>query len=877
MRVRFLLLLLVLAVPLAAQPATQPAGALSGRIVFIGAGHGWTFANESTSPRWYTQRGVANSMVEDYGNLDQMNLFAEHLWRAGATVVPTRPLGFQTNEVVLDNTSASVRFAGAWSTSIGPIFYGEAGTPAYRFAAVASTETATATYTPAIPAAGLYPVYTWVAHGGNRVAQLYRVRHSGGETHVRIPHHRVGNGWVWLGNFHFNAGTHPESGSVVISNQSPPGSSPTAIVVADALRFGNGMGSIARGPDSGDAAPRVSGFPREEEAARYWIEAGLGQGQSTALFDRPGIDDGDDNVGAPIRLVREMNREVSGTTSDRVYLSFHSNAGGGRGVLGLWNDNTRFPSTGTANQRDLALGLAAEIQSAMQELQAAGRLETPWFTRSRSALTFARTDFAFGEIRNDVLGGEMDATIVECAFHDSVEDALLLRSPIVRDAMARATLHGLIRHFATVGAGPIGFPPSPPIQVRAIAHPEGIRVAWNAATNGFTPTHYVVQRSTDGRGFGHPLAVTNALDVLLTDVPAGSTAFFRIVAVNAGGESAPSAVVACRWDPEAPRVLLVDAFDRQDRFLNPRQILQGPVIERVQPARSNGRDSLVEHALALAASGVAFDSGHSHAVGNGRVPLAAYDGIVWAAGNESTADETFSANERSRVTAFQQAGGALLVSGAEIAWHLGKASGPTAAERQFLASVLHAALRSDADDDAGTDRFRPTASGPFRRLSELRFGTEAGGRYAVRFPDVLTPEGNGASTVLEYVGGRAGAAAIAYDGTRGGGRTVLLGFPFETLATTRDRTRLMADALDFLGLLPRTILDTPELLPTGQWQVRTTAIPGRLHQLQTWSGNPSDPWINLGSPRLAEGPVLEFNLPELDAPVLLFRLLRDPQ
>ena len=435
----------------------------------------------------------------------------------------------------------------------------------------------------------------------------------------------------------------------------------------------------------------------------------------------------------------------------------------------------------------------------------------------------------------------------------------------------------MIRHFAAIGAGPIGFPPSPPIQVRAIAHPDGIRVAWNAATSGFTPTHYVVQHSADGRGFGAPRAVTNALDVLLTDVPAGSTAFFRIAAVNAGGESAPSAVVACRWDPEAPRVLLVDAFDRQDRFLNPRQILQGPVIERVQPARSNGRDSLVEHALALAASGVAFDSSHSHAVGNGRVNLAGYDGIVWAAGNESTADETFSASERSRVTAFQQAGGALLVSGAEIAWHLGKASGPTTAERQFLASVLHAALRSDADDDAGTDRIRPTASGPFRRLAELRFGAEAGGRYAVRFPDVLTPEGTGASTVLEYVGGRSGAAGIGYDGTRGGGRTLLLGFPFETLAAARDRTLLMADAMDFLGLLPRPILTAPQAIGPGPWQLRATATPGRLHQLQTWSGHPSDPWINSGPPRLAEEPMLEFNLPEPDAPVLLFRLLRDPQ
>src|SRR5262245_11495327 len=92
--------------------SAQNQGSLSGRIVYMSAGHGWTF---NSSGFWYTQRGVSYEMVEDYGNLDQMNFFAAYCLNAGATVVPFRPLGYQTNEVVLDNDSPGVTFVGTWS------------------------------------------------------------------------------------------------------------------------------------------------------------------------------------------------------------------------------------------------------------------------------------------------------------------------------------------------------------------------------------------------------------------------------------------------------------------------------------------------------------------------------------------------------------------------------------------------------------------------------------------------------------------------------------------------------------------------------------------------------------------------------------------
>lgn len=252
----------------------QPSGVLSDRIIFMSGGHGWTASGSS----WSLQRGVLLEMNEDYGNVDQMNFFAAYCFNAGATVVPMRPLGNQTNEVVLDNDDAGVTFAGAWNNSSSTIFYGSAGDVPYRFASLAATETATATYVPSLPAAGFYPVYTWVRHGTDRTSQLYRIRHTGGESLVRVPHHMVGNGWVYLGMYYFNAGSNPASGAVVISNLQP---SPNvgSVIIADAIRFGNGMGTFDRGFGR-------STYPSEEECSRYWVQRGLGQGQAATLYAR---------------------------------------------------------------------------------------------------------------------------------------------------------------------------------------------------------------------------------------------------------------------------------------------------------------------------------------------------------------------------------------------------------------------------------------------------------------------------------------------------------------------------------------------------------------------------------------------------------------
>ncbi len=426
----------------------QSAGSLSGRVVFTSAGHGWAWNGN----RWTTGRGVALDMNEDYGNLDQMNFFIPYAFNAGAAVVAFRPIGYQTNEVVLDNDSRGVKFSGKWFKSRSPIFFGRAGAVPYRFARLDKEETATAAYTPRIPAAGFYPVYTWVCHGPDRTSQLYRILHTGGQTLVRVPHHMVGSGWVYLGTYYFEAGSDRKRGSVIVSNLQPsPGFG--AVAVADAIRFGNGMGDVVPVPGG-----HVSTYPREEEASWYWVVKSLGQGQTNVLSTRSN-DQGSSNVSAPPRMARAMNRASEGNMYRRIYLGFHSNAGGGRGAIGLWNNAKLFPGTETPHQRRLAELVGAELTTTFCGMTVPP-LELPWF--KRTTVAFARGDFAFGEINNRTIQDTFDATILEVAFHDSRDDAKLLRDPKVRDIAGRCSYQALVRYMNEFDGLPLQFLPEPP-------------------------------------------------------------------------------------------------------------------------------------------------------------------------------------------------------------------------------------------------------------------------------------------------------------------------------------------------------------------------------------------------------------------------------
>ncbi|MEO5801933.1 MAG: immunoglobulin domain-containing protein [Verrucomicrobiota bacterium] len=784
----------------------QPIGALSGRIVFMNAGHGWTY-DPNFSPPWRVLRpSPLIEMNEDYGNIDQLSFLAAYCFNAGATVVAFRPLNHQTNEAVLNQDSPNVTYSGIWNISTAQPYFGSASdVVSYLYASLANTETATATYTPNIPQMGFYPVYTWVRHGLDRGDQLYRIKHTGGESQVRIPHHMVGNGWVYLGEYYFNQGSNSLNGAVVISNLR--GTAQGTYAFADGIRFGNGMGSIDRGGG-------VSDYPREDENCRYWVQAGIGVGQTNSLYDA-GATDESDSWNTPPRMSVEMNNNSTVTNMfKRVHLSFHSNATTGitntasaRGAVGLLHSSNPTP-----NQLRLAQLCVTEVENDLIALSS--QLEFPWY--SRNAQTLAGS---YAEVSNGLFTNEMDATIMEVAFHDNVQDAPLLRDSKVRAAVAKGMLHGVLRYMNEFDGNPLVYLPEPPANVRAFGATNGnINLQWAvpvASGGSGAPTNYVICRSTNGYGFGNPISVGNITSYTISNLAANTDYYFQVAAANAGGQSFPSEVVGCRAvSTSTPKVLYVNAFDRFDRTTNLRQDTTrqnwdppGPtgIIERVWPRNVNAFNYVVPHGKSIAAYGMAFDTCQNEAISSGLIVLTNYPIVIWGCGQESTSSETLSATEQTKVQTFLNAGGHLFVSGSEIGWDLDRASGPTAADRTFYNTYLHSDFGSDTNDDSHVYTAIAVSGSIFNGRSSGVFDNGTKGIYWVQYPDILTPFGTGATPAL-YYSGTTNVAAVQYS-SGGAGRVVYFGFPFETMTSATRQNEYMADILKFFT--PAKIIAQP--------------------------------------------------------------------
>jgi hypothetical protein len=773
----------------------QPQGGLSDKIVYLHGGHGYTADNEG-SGAWSFQRSELFEMIEDLGNVDQMTFLADYLFRAGATVAPLRPVGYQTNEVVLDNDDNGVTFVGNWSDSSASVYFGSAGDVPYKFADTALTETAYARYQPTIPQAGFYPVYAWTPSGGNRAAdQLYRINHTGGITEVTVNHRRVGNGLVYLGTYHFDAGTN---GYVDISNRS---SATGSAVIADMIRFGNGMGDINRGGG-------VSGRPREDEAGLYWVKWHVDRSQGIPLSEYLQVDAGgnqelndrDATVRLSPRFAEFMNREQDGALKDRVFVSFHSNAAGGRGVLGLYNGNNN-PASRTPNQFLLANTLGREINDDLVAQN--GQYEHDWFNRGNN-VTLDRTDIEFGEINNEQVQNEFDATIMEVAFHDNQLDAELMRDRKVRDALARATYQGIVNYFRAVDGNttPVEKLPGMPSNVRATTEALGsVTISWlppvaNAYT-GDAADGYRIYASTDGYGFdgGTFVAGSATTSYTLSGYDPKLPYYFKVVAVNEGGESPATEVLAVVPSGGAKQVLVVNGFDRNDRALNDKQPFGGGgnTVDRVRLRSGNSRDYVVQVAAAAhaAAPGVHVESTSNEGVINGTVNMTDYDTVVWILGEESTSDDTFSSTEQTLVEQFIAAGGNLFLSGAEIAWDLDQQNNG----RTFYETTLKGNYVSD---DANTYAVTGAASSIF---AGLNFSFDNGTLfYNADFPDVISPQ-PGAQAALSYSGGAGGNAGIQVAGANGHGSLVMFGFPFETITTAANRAAVMDRVFDFFGVV----------------------------------------------------------------------------
>jgi hypothetical protein len=760
------------------QAARQPTGALSGVTVFLSAGHGWTAGATS----WYLQRPVLLDMCEDYGNIDQLNFMAHFAYNAGATVVTFRPVGWQPIEIILDNDEAGVTYTGTWSEGSSAKYYdGDVtSTVVYKFTDSQPTETATARFTPNITQTDYYPVYCFAIASSNRTLQTYRVSHSGGISEVTIDHRMVGNGWIWLGDYYLEAGGN---NYVEITNASPE----SGAIIADAIRWGCGVGDIVRpGPGT------ISGFPRDEECQKYWAQKELGEravGFDDEIWDVDGIDDGSDNVRTGAKWAREMNQTPAGGVQvdrwKRVHLEFHTNATAGGGAHGqICLITTLNPTT---YQTQFANILSDEVDADMLIMDS--EFEHNWVDRSNATYTSE-----YGAISGDANGNEFDATIVELAFHDTQEDAELLRDPFVRRAMARSCLQGIIKFLNLLPGSqvPQAFLPDVPRSVYAEDLGNGdILLGWDPPLSdearGDPATGYVIYESPNGFGFGNPTVLGNVTSHVLTNVPAEETRYYRIAATNAGGESMPSEVLAIRRPASGTAsVLIVNGFDSLGRDNTPIQGLPGGDIERQIFRRTNAYDYVVEHAEALAVGGESFVTTSNEAVEQLDVTMSDYEITIWALGAQRGVDTVLTGAAQTRIENYLLDGGGLFITGANIAHGL-VSLGQGAA---FAQDVLNIGYSSN---DSGSYNLSGTTTGILGDVGVFDFNPTNGARYDVRSPDRLTTTAD-SQTCMQYGSGTIAGVQFTSEIYN----VVTFGVPFEAITSEPIRAQIMAEVLNFL-------------------------------------------------------------------------------
>jgi hypothetical protein len=738
--------------------------------------------------------------VEDYGNVDQLNLFADSLWRTGATIVAFRPLGHRPIERVLDNTDRQhVKFDGPWFDSTSPIYFGsQLDDVPYKFAIAATTETARARFRPYIPKTDYYPVYCWARDGADRVAQTYRVRHAGGLTEITVDHRAVGKGWVFLGEYYLTQGW---DNYVEITNKvdDPILADGRHVVVADAIRFGNGMGDANRGGG-------ISGFPREEEASRYWVDRMLPVG-APPIHDTFEGSDQNTNVGAPPRMAAYMNREAFGSFTDRIYLGFHTNAVGGRGAVGLF---CKDPDKRPDGQVEFAELVARQLNEDMTTTRSV-RWPTNWTIHKK--LTDSHINF--GEIRRDALNNEMCATILEVAFHDNALDAMLIRDPRFRQLVADSATKAILRFLKAQKAALVAddLPPDAPVLLSAIAlTSQSICLKWRTAHDGTTPMRpirgYRIYHSVDGFAFGSAVEVGETTGVIIDNLKPAIPHFFKVCALNECGESRPSEVLGA-WSGEfttAPRHLIVYGFTTFSEDVVVSQTVHaglgsplrgGGEFVRIIPRKMNARNYVAHWGRALASAGAGFDSCTMEGLQELDSIPASYSAVMLALGKQSPTDWECDETTLRSLEKFREGGGALVLSGTNLIKCLEKSMKQSYSEpsKKRLPRIDWLTVRATTESlSASLVTWRG-----LDRTKAVDYVLDSGEGDAYRATGCDGLQLPKASVLMTYSGDKDQASMLLLKRTSSKGPVMLAGFPLECVQPAEQRASLFRQIEALIG------------------------------------------------------------------------------
>ena len=592
----------------------------------------------------------------------------------------------------------------------------------------------------------------WYVAGENRSpSTLLRIGSGEHFETVRVNQTERGSRWVYLGTFPFQAN---QEAWVEISNL---GSDTTRYVVADALWVGGGTGTV-------DFGGGTSG-------QTFWEQSAQVQSREFSLPSEISNPYGDVTVRPAWALWEDVD----------LYVSLHTNAGGGRGTSTfVYSNQVAYPSF-DPNRAESIPPWSLELQNAIHDrmVEAAQRFWDPsWRDRGKWGANF-------GELRPLTLAwrenAEMSipAMLIELAFHDSEDDTYYLREERFRRDMARAIVRGILDFVYRDSADPPSLPPEPPVDLLVQGSLDERRLSWRSQSDPIdyesVAQSYRIEHSVDGRAF-FPFALTTETSFVLSESEACSRNVWRVVGINESGESLPSeSVIDIPSYAPSPRVLWVDGHRRWVQTVNESPTRPAPAYE------------MLKTFSVLSERGIRLDSARAEIVAGGAVELESYDLVVWSAGETSSVDQSLTGAERAAIESYLAAGENLFLSGSELAWHLGRSFDDD--ELSFFEETLGASYVADAASSSYELTWRGFDG---QSLVEMSLDDGSGDYQRVGYPDVIQSLVGGLS-VAEYGddGEIAGLMQPALNG-----QLVYLAFPFEALKNPIHRTLILEEILD---------------------------------------------------------------------------------
>lgn len=471
-------------------------------------------------------------------------------------------------------------------------------------------------------------------------------------------------------------------------------------------------------------------------------------------------------------LIRHIGWRVAGTSSTTA----------GTGAVIDWLASAGIPTEGITLNDGSGLSYSNRV-SARSTVQLFRFMEgTPvgpaWF--NTFAIAGVRGTLGGRMTGGDTVGrvyaktGSLNGAIALSGLLDNRHDgqryyfSVLLNQSGIDQTRARALGDDIVESFAgnLRESGPR--PATPQLTfARGTGTPGVLDIGWNEVDGA---EGYLVWLSDDGRVWRREDARYVQGDRFRAgELSAERPTFVRLSARGADGlESDPSVTYAGTASDDGTQVLLVDGNDRWT----------------TQAENTLGRTHDFAAQLAGSLGGRRVSTVHHGAVEDGSASLGEVPSVLWLLGEESTMTVALSAAERGTIEAYVEGGGLLVLSGSEVVWALADQGGED--EKAFAAEVLGAGL---ANDDAGTYEVVGVAGSDLAGVSWTSFYAPDG--MDIMFPDVLTP-GAGAETILRYVGGAGGAAAIATTGPR---RVVVTGFPIEAVPSAAARATILEATL----------------------------------------------------------------------------------